>query len=132
MGNFDWFFGGVAATLAYFFGEQIPQIVTFLLVLVVADFLLGVTQAIREKVVNSSTGINGVIKKGIYFIIIGVGHLFDEAMLSSTEAPIVMSIFTLLFIATEFISLLEHAAYFGVPIPKRVLNMLEKIKEENS
>jgi len=79
------------------------------------------------KKVNSSIGAKGIIKKVGYLIIVAMSVLLDQTM-GNTGA--IRSIVIYFFVANEGISILENWGSMGLPLPKKIFDVLEQIKNE--
>ena len=99
---------------------------TALLVFMVIDYLSGVAVAFMSKTLNSSKGFKGIIKKAAFLAVVAVGHIVDGIMGMSGAVRLLVISFLL---ANEGISILENCGNIGVPIPKKLLEMLEQLKE---
>ena len=72
----------------------------------------------------SAASIKGLLRKGVMLIIVWIGAMLD----SVTGASYVRTAVVLFFIANEGISLVENAAGLGIPIPKKMLEVLKQLK----
>lgn len=99
-----------------------------LLVLMVLDYITGLCKAIANKEINSIIGAKGIIKKVGYLIIVAVSVLLDEVV-GNTGA--IRNIVIYFFVANEGISILENWGAMGLPLPKKITEVLEQIKNEN-
>ena len=76
--------------------------------------------------------VNGLFWALIYFLIlvfVAVGHIADTYILGGT--PAAMSAVMLFYIANEGISIIENAAALGLPVPKKLTNIMEQIKNKS-
>lgn len=62
-------------------------------------------------------------------MLVAVGHIIDAQVIGSGAA--VMTAVQLFFVANEGISILENAARLGVPIPKKLKDILIQLKDGN-
>ena len=120
---------GVAAIvsgLGYFLGG-FDTMLRILIFLMIADYLTGVIDAIQKKELNSSAGFNGIWKKITMLVLVGSTNLLGVAM--EIEGLRYMAIS--FYIANETLSILENASSIGVPVPKKIKEILEQIKDES-
>lgn len=97
----------------------------FLIYLTIADFVSGTLAAVYQRRISSSIGYRGIIRKiGIYFIVALAYRL--DLFLQST--PTLRAAIVGFYIAVEGISLIENWAGMGLPLPKIILDVLNKIK----
>ena len=93
------------------------------------DYITGICKAIIYKKVNSIVGVKGVIKKFGYILIVALSVLIDK-ILGDTSAIRVLVIY--FFIANEGLSILENWALIGLPLPNKLKQIFEKLKDEGS
>lgn len=116
------FFGGL---VGFLFGE-INEIFYILIALIVIDFITGLIKAGFQKKLNSEVCFKGIIKKVFILVIVSLGHLLDMAIGQSICGNVVM----FFYIANESISIIENAGIIGLPIPKKIKDILEQLKEK--
>lgn len=100
-----------------------------LVVLAVIDYVTGVLRAYTKRELDSRKGWTGIVRKIVIFGVLIVAHQIDLVITGANGA--LMGACELFFVANEGLSIVENAAGIGVPIPKRLLNALEQIKEKN-
>lgn len=100
-----------------------------LIVFVVIDYLTGIMASILAQKLSSEVGFRGIFKKVLTFVLVGVAHIIDFYIIGSGSAIRTAVIF--FYISNEGISILENTAKIGLPIPERLKNVLEQLKEEN-
>ena len=116
--------GSVGGVLVYIFGG-IDVIMKTLLILIVLDYITGVLKAVYEKKLNSQIGFRGIIKKTILMTVVAAAVAIQNVI----DMPVREIIITF-FICNEAISLLENAGAV-IPIPGRIKNMLERLRDDN-
>ena len=114
-------------TVVYFLGGLDIALKT-LLIFILLDYITGLCKAIVNKKVNSIIGIKGIIKKIGYLIVVALSVQLDN-ITGSTGALRTLVIY--FFVANEGISILENWGSIGLPLPKKIMETLEKIKKEN-
>ncbi len=115
-----------------------------LVIVIVMDLIFGILRAIREKRINSCIGIDGMIRKvgmliAIVFLslidkIVGIdfiGFIPEELkqMLKMSRVGI-NTLFAILFIIFEILSIFKNMILCKLPIPKKLQNYLEKVMKE--
>ena len=113
-------------TIVYYLGGLDTALKT-LLILIVLDYVTGLCKAIITKKINSLIGLKGIVKKVGYLIIVAVSVLLDEVV-GNTGA--IRNLVIYFFVANEGISILENWGAMGLPLPKKVFEVLEQIKSE--
>jgi len=112
------------------FTERFPAVAT-LVILMVIDFIAGVTIAVLAKQLNSSASFRGVSKKVVMLLLVGVAACI-EPYTATTSAPngIPLRGFVCLwFIIVEAMSILENSALLGVPLPPVLVDTLVKMRD---
>lgn len=101
-------------------------LVSTLLVLMVLDIFAGVLVAVNKRTLNSSISFKGMTKKTFIIILVGLAMLL-EPFSSGTPLGKLVSLF---YIVMEAISILENAGALGVPIPRALKEVLQKLRED--
>ena len=94
------------------------------------DYITGVLYGIAAKALSSEVGFKGLVKKLMVLVIIAVGHLVDTYIIGTGSA--LMTAVILFFAANEGISIIENAAKLGMPVPKKLRDILEQLKEDDN
>ena len=81
----------------------------------------------RPLLISSQRGFKGIVKKAAFLAVVAVGHIVDGIMGMSGAVRLLVISFLL---ANEGISILENCGNMGVPIPRKLLDILEQIREE--
>lgn len=121
--------GVIGAVIGFLFGE-ITGLFIAIIALMALDYITGVLCGIAAKELSSETGFRGLVKKFMILVIIAVGHLVDTYIIGTGSA--LMTAVILFFAANEGISILENAALLGLPIPKKLRDILEQLKESDN
>lgn len=124
---YNFFTSTFLTTVVYYLGGLDAALKT-LLVLMVLDYITGLCKAIVNKEINSIIGAKGIIKKVGYLVIVAVSVLLDE-IVGNTGA--IRNLVVYFFVANEGISILENWGKMGLPLPKKIIEVLEQIKSEN-
>lgn len=120
--------GAVGAVLGFMYGE-VNGLFWALIAFTALDYITGVIVAIIEKRLSSEVGFRGLAKKFLILVFVAVGHIADTYILGGT--PAAMSAVMLFYIANEGISIIENAAALGLPVPKKLTNIMEQIKNKS-
>ena len=119
--------GAVGAVLGFMYGE-VTGLFWALIAFMALDYITGVVVAVIEKRLSSEVGFRGLAKKFLILVFVAVGHIADTYILGGT--PAAMSAVMLFYIANEGISIIENAAALGLPVPKKLTNIMEQIKNK--
>ena len=118
--------------------------VQILIVVIVLDTIFGILRAIKEKKLNSTIGIDGIIRKVGMLICIVFLSLIDTIVSINfigflpedikqfihIEQIGIADLFNALFIVFEALSILKNMILCKLPIPKKLQDFLEKIMKE--
>ena len=99
-----------------------------LVVFVVVDNITGLMAAAVEKKLSSEVGFKGIFKKVIIFSLVAVGHIVDTQIIG--EGSVLRTVVIFFYLSNEGISILENAAWTGLPIPGKLKAVLEQLREE--
>lgn len=124
----------VAAFSVYFNALAVPLIV--LLIAMTADYISGMTAAYISAELSSKRGIQGIVKKLSYMVMVAVAMGVDWLIHSGLGAfninvdcdMWVGLIVTAWLIINEMISILENLSRIGVPMPSFLINIVQKLK----
>lgn len=118
--------GALAITaLSYVFGSM-DKLFIALVVFLVFDYISGIISAVMSKSLSSKIGFQGILKKLCFLIVVGVAHILDGVLGTEGAARALVIGF---LIANEGISILENLGKIGVPIPEKLMDMLQQLKE---
>lgn len=117
----------VGGYIAMFLGG-FDGILIALCIFAVVDYLTGVVAAIIEKKLCSRIGFLGIARKILMFLMVGVATILNTNVLGG-EMPI-REIVIMFYIANEGISIIENSARLGLPIPKKLIEVLEQLKKQ--
>ena len=115
-----------------------------LIVVIVLDTILGILRAIREKGLNSCIGIDGMIRKVgmliVMIFLIIIDHIIDLNLIGFIPENArdilqlkdvgISSLFNILFIIFETLSIFKNMILCKLPIPKKLQSYLENIMKE--
>lgn len=119
-------FAAIGGWLGWFLGGY-DGFLYGLVVFVVIDYLLGVMCAVLEKHLSSDIGARGIFKKVVIFSLVGVAHVIDQNIIGDGGAIRTAVIF--FYISNEGISIIENATRLGLPIPSKLRDVLEQLKD---
>ena len=114
-GFLGWFLGGVDGFLY--------ALVAF----VAIDYVTGIMCAIVERVLSSEIGYRGIFKKVLIFALVGVAHIIDQNIIG--DGSIIRTAVIFFYLSNEGISIIENATRLGLPIPEKLRDVLEQLKD---
>jgi toxin secretion/phage lysis holin len=97
-----------------------------LVALISMDYITGLIAAGVEKKLSSEVGFRGIAKKAVIFMLVGVGCIIDRYIIG--EGSILRTSLIFYYCSNEGISIIENASRIGLPIPKRLKDVLEQLK----
>lgn len=115
-----------------------------LIVVITFDVIFGVLRAIKERKLNSTIGIDGIIRKvGMMLSIICsliLDNILNIDLIMFIPSEIkeyihitsigISDLFTILYVVFEILSILKNMIRCKLPIPKKLQLFLEKILKE--
>lgn len=124
------------ALLAYFKIMAVP--IAILLIVMVVDYLSGMTKAWMTAELSSKIGLKGIVKKLCYMLVVVTAACVDWLVLeglSTVGISIGKTYYfgvmvTVWLIVNELISILENLAAIGVPLPKFLVSMVKRLKKQ--
>lgn len=118
----------ICAVFGFIFGD-LNGLMIALVALIVLDYISGVLAAVVEKKLSSEVGAKGIAKKIFMLLIVAVANIVDINVIG--EGHVLKSVTVVFYIANECISLIENAGRLGVPVPKKLLDVLEQLKNKD-
>ena len=128
----------LAAFAVYMGALAVPIIV--LMVMMIIDYLSGMSAAWSEGTLSSKVGAKGIVKKVGYMALIVVAMGVDYLIYSGIAAADINIGYNMWFgllvavwlIINEMISILENLGRLGVPIPEFLKKIISRLKTVNN
>ncbi|MEG1537745.1 MAG: phage holin family protein [Clostridiales bacterium] len=117
-GFFGWFLGG--------FDSMLYALIIF----AILDYITGVMCAIVDKKLSSNIGFKGIFKKVLIFVMVGLGQIIDTQIIGT--GSMLRTAIVFFYCSNEGISLLENAGHIGLPIPEKLLSVMEQLHGRNN
>ena len=114
----------IGGWLGYFVGG-IDGMMIALIVLMVLDYITGVMCAVMDKKLSSAVGFKGICKKVLILMLVGVANIIDVHVVGNGSA--LRGAVICFYLSNEGLSLLENAAYIGLPVPERLKEVLSQL-----
>lgn len=126
-------FTAIGGWLGWFLGGC-DGLLYALIAFVVIDYITGIMCAVSNKKLSSAVGFKGICKKVLIFALVGLGHILDTRVIGAGSVLRTAVIF--FYLSNEGVSLVENAAHLGLPVPKKLKDVLEQLhdraeKEDN-
>ncbi|GIV18841.1 MAG: holin [Armatimonadota bacterium] len=127
----SWTWKSIAASVIAMFTAALggwDALAQAMIACIALDVVAGLIRAGAECKLNSSVMRKGLYRKGAYFVAVLLAVLLDRSLFHA--APACRTLVISYIIVNESLSILEHLAALGVPIPEQVKDMLLKIREK--
>lgn len=126
--------GVVGGFIANLFGGWTSDLIT-LIIFMTIDFVMGLIVAgVFKKsnksdsgAIESKAGWKGLCRKGVTLLIVLIAHRLDIAL----QVDFVRTATIIGYIANELISIIENAGLMGVPIPARLKQAIEILRDKS-
>ena len=99
-----------------------------MIIVMIIDYVTGMLSAIYNKRLNSKIGFKGIIKKVAYLFIIALSVIIDNI---TGQSGVIRSLVIYFFVANDGISILENVAEMNIPLPKKLIEILEQLKNKS-
>lgn len=118
----------VCTLISFLFGD-IEGMMVALIALIVLDYISGVIAAAVEKRLSSEVGAKGIAKKIFMLLIVALANIVDTSVIG--DEHVLKTVTVVFYICNECISLVENAGRIGVPVPKKLLDVLEQLRDRD-
>ena len=119
---------GVCTVLSFLFGDMEGMMIA-LVALIILDYISGVIAAAAEKRLSSEIGARGIAKKIFMLLIVALANIVDINVVG--DGHVLKTVTVVFYICNECISLIENAGRIGVPVPKKLLDVLEQLRDKD-
>lgn len=116
----------IITCLTYFLGG-FDLALKSLLIIMVIDYLTGVSSAIYNKKLSSKIGFKGIIKKFCYLLVVALSVVIDNL---TGQNGIIRSLVIYCFIANDGISIIENMGELDIKLPQKLIDTLEQLKKK--
>ena len=119
-------FAALGGWIGYFLGGCDGLLIA-LIVFITIDYVTGLICAISDHKLSSEVGFQGIAKKIMIILLVGVAHLLDKYVFG--EVGVVRTAVIFYYISNEGISVLENASHLGLPIPQKLKKVLQQLHD---
>lgn len=120
-------FAVIGGWMGWFLGEC-DGLMYALIAFVIADYVTGVMYAVSDKRLSSEVGFKGICRKVLIFVLVGMANILDMHVIGT--GCVLRTAVLFFYISNEGVSVLENAGHLGLPVPARLLNVLEQLHED--
>lgn len=118
----------ICTIISFLFGDMEGMLIA-LIALIILDYISGVIAAAVEKRLSSEVGAKGIAKKIFMLLIVALANIVDTSVIG--DGHVLKTVTVVFYICNECISLIENAGRIGVPVPKKLLDVLEQLKNRD-
>ena len=118
----------ICTLISFLFGDMEGMLIA-LIALIILDYISGVIAAAVEKRLSSAVGAKGIAKKIFMLLIVALANIVDINVIG--DGHVLKTVTIVFYICNECISLIENAGRIGVPVPKKLLDVLEQLKNKD-
>jgi toxin secretion/phage lysis holin len=122
----QFFFTGIGGWLGDFLGGW-DGLLMALVVFVVMDYVTGIMCAVADRSFVGEVGFKGICRRLLIFMLVGIGNVLDVHIIGT--GAVVRTAVILFYLGKEGISLLENATHIGLPVPKKLKQVLGQLHQ---
>lgn len=112
----NWYWGGFDGLMA--------SLVVFVVMAHVTD---GMCAVVDRRPIGRAV-IQDIFKSILIFILVGIGNILDTNVLTST--PALRMTIILYYLSVEGLIILEDTAHIGLPVPEKLREVLERLRQD--
>lgn len=127
--RFNLVIAGLGTFLTWLFGAWDIALMV-LVCFMVLDYLTGLIKAYLTKKLSSNVGLHGIARKSVILIVLIMSVMLDRILNSGTW--VFRTLVCYFYIANEGLSILENCSVIGLPIPNKIQEALEQLKNKES
>ena len=120
-------FAVIGGWLGWFLGEC-DGLMYALIAFVIADYVTGVMCAVSDKRLSSEVGFKGICRKVLIFVLVGMANILDMHVIGT--GCVLRTAVLFFYLSNEGVSVLENAGHLGLPVPAKLLDVLEQLHED--
>jgi toxin secretion/phage lysis holin len=114
----------IGGWLGFFMGGLDGMLIA-LIIFMVLDYVTGIMCAVLDKTLSSRVGFKGIFKKALILIMVGIANIVDVHVVGTGSA--LRGAVICFYLSNEGLSLLENAAYIGLPVPEKLKEILSQL-----
>lgn len=118
----------ICTIISFLFGNMEGMMIA-LIALIILDYISGVIAAVIEKRLSSAVGAKGIAKKIFMLLIVALANIVDINVIG--DGHVLKTVTVVFYICNECISLIENAGRIGVPVPKKLMDVLEQLRDKD-
>ena len=111
----------------WFFGE-FDGFLYSLVAFVMINYITGLMTAFLQNKISSWIKFNEICKKIAIVCLVGIGHIIDTQVIENGN--VIRTIVIFFYLSNEGISIIENVSAIGLPVPKKLVEILEQLHSE--
>ena len=96
-----------------------------LVVFITIDYVTGIMCAIIDKKLSSEVGFNGIFKKVLILMLVGIANVIDVHVVGTGSA--LRGATVCFYLSNEGLSILENTVHLGLPVPEKLKEVLSQL-----
>ena len=125
---FNTLVAGTGTFLTWLFGAW-DTALAILVLFIILDYATGVIRGYIKKELSSDVGFKGIARKAIILVVLIVAVALDRLL--NTGTWVFRTLVCYFYIANEGLSILENCGSLGLPLPAKIKDALEQLKDGN-
>lgn len=113
--------------LGWFLGGY-DELLYTLLIFVIVNYVTSIMCDIIDKKLFSKGGFKGIVSKSLIFVLVGISNVLDTQVVVGLNSAL-RTVIILFYISNEGVSFLQNTKRLGLPIPKKLRDILEQLQE---
>ena len=122
-------FGSIVTAVSGFLGGM-DGIMYALLAFISIDYITGAAVAVKRHRLSSEVGFWGLVRKGCILLLVGIAHYIDCYVLCNGD--VIRTVVSMYYIGNEGVSILENCGNLGLPLPPKLVAVMEQIRERGA
>ena len=99
-----------------------------LIIMMILDYITGIFSGFINKKLDSKIGWNGILKKFMYLIIVAVCVVIDTI---TGQDGVIRNLIIYYLVANDGLSIVENMAEMNIPLPKKLIDVLNQLKNKD-
>jgi len=96
-----------------------------LVVFITIDYITGIMCAIIDKKLSSAVGFQGIFKKVLILMLVGIANVIDVHVVGTGSA--LRGATVCFYLSNEGLSILENTVHLGLPVPEKLKEVLSQL-----
>lgn len=97
-----------------------------LLIVIILDYLTGISKSYVSKKLNSNKGLKGIVKKLCMLCMVAVACIVDRVV---GETGLIRTLIIYYLVANEGLSIIENLSEMNILVPKILKDKLEQLRD---